>query len=216
MAKRSGAPKIVAALCLFGTLAVRSGADRIVLAPSARIVNPSCVGATWLQSSRTPSQRAWWLSVGWPKDDLGLEVEVEGRDGRSVGRQTMSLQYSVIGEAFTNNMAPAISVGVRDVLNRMGSGMGAYLALTKTLGLSRAQERILQELRVSLGLGSGWLGGVWVGVQARLPLRSTASVEYLSRRVNASVAVPLERRLDARVYSLNGETYYGVRLHFEK
>ncbi len=38
----------------------------------------------------------------------------------------------------------------------------------------------------------------------------TASAEYLARRFNASIALPVIKHLDLKAYMLNGHAFYGA------
>jgi hypothetical protein len=190
-------------------VAACASADRVVLAPSGRIVLPGDGSAAYLWQA-SGGARHGWLTIGIPKDDLGLEVEIERTEARTRAVETLSLQYSVIGEAFTNNMAPSVSVGLRDMPNRGPDGRAAYLSLSKTIGLSESQERILSAVRVHAGYGTDWMGGAYVGASATVLRRADLAAELLARRFNAGLSIRLIGPVSALAHTRNGAGFVGI------
>lgn len=200
--------------CLVVSLA---RADRLVLAPRGLITVPSSAKiefATGLDCSHR-GDNLGWVSAGLPGSLNGFEVEVERFEVGGVRRVTGSLQYSFTGNAFTD-IAPALSVGIRDVVNQGREGRAIFAAATKSIKLSQQQERLLQQLWVDAGYGTGHLGGAYFGIQGRLQFGPTLSAEYLARRFNASIGVPVVRHLDLKAYSLNGQAFYGASFYLVK
>jgi hypothetical protein len=150
-----------------------------------------------------------WLTIGYPDEALGLELEAERSDWNRRQRETFALQYSLTGNAFSD-LAPAVSVGVRDVLNRGREGRAFFLAATKTFRLSERQEKFLRDWKLHLGYGSNRLNGAYVGVEGRLTLGLTANLEYLAGRLNTAISLPIARYLRLRLYSLDGGLFYGA------
>lgn len=165
-------------------------ADRVVLAPSGRIVAPGDMRVVYLWNSTGFGQHGR-LHLGIPKDDLGLELEIRRDMAGADERTTLALQYSIISEAFTNNLAPAVSVGILDVPNRAYEGRSWYVAFSKTLGLSAAQERWLTAPRIHAGYGSHRMGGGFIGASARVTGVIDVAAEYYGRKLNTSVRLRL-------------------------
>lgn len=204
--------KLVALAAAAGALAVCGGmpahAERIVLAPGGLVAAPGSVAAEYVV--RSASTRDWfgWVRVGAPRADLGVELELERHQDRGVRGTSLSAQYSVTGNAFSD-IAPAISVGMRDVLNEGREGRAVFLSLTKTLGLSRSQERLVSNVRIHAGAGSSHMDGLFAGITARLACGPEIGVEVLRRRANASVSLRVLRYGELRAYSLDGRLYFG-------
>ncbi len=187
----------------------RAGADRIVLAPRGLITSPGSVAFEYATLASGGRTHLAWINLGVPSQQLGLELEAEQYDWGGPQRATFSAQYSLTGNAFSD-LAPAVSVGVRDVLNRGPEGRALFLAATKTLGLSRSQEHVVRDWKLDLGYGTSRLDGPYIGLQGRFTLGLLANVEYVARNVNASLALPVGRHLRLNVYTLRGDTFYGA------
>jgi hypothetical protein len=200
-------------LLAFGGASAR--ADRNVLAPRGLVASPGLLRLEYLTHRSDSRSSLGWATFGLPIEDLGLEMEFERLDLSRRKRETVSLQYTLTGNAFSD-IAPAVSVGVRDSLNRGREGRAFYLSMTKTFGLSLAQDRILRDLKAHAGYGSRRLGGLWIGVQGKFRPGFTVHAEYLARRLNASVSWPVSGPLELRAYSLDGNLFYGASLIFIK
>lgn len=205
--------------CLAVLLPALSGAnaraDRNVLAPRGLVASPGLLRLEYLIRESDSRSSLGWATFGLPVEDLGLEVELERFDLNRRARETVSLQYTLTGNAFSD-IAPAVSVGVRDSLNRGREGRAFYLSMTKTFGLSLAQDRILRDLKAHAGYGTRRLGGLWIGVQGKFRPGFTVHAEYLAHRLNASVSWPVSGPLEMRAYSLDGNLFYGASLVFIK
>lgn len=184
-------------------------ADRNVLAPRGLIAEPNSLRLEYAALSSNGRTNLGWITVGWPDEALGLELEAERSEWGGQRRETLSAQYSLTGNAFSD-LAPAVSVGVRDLLNRGREHRAFFLAATKTFGLNRTQERLLREWKLHLGYGSSRLDGPYVGIQSRFTLGFTARAEFVARRFNGSVAWPVGRYFNLNAYSLDGDLFYGA------
>jgi hypothetical protein len=189
--------------------ALPAGADRNVLAPRGLIAVPDSLKLEYAFQASNHRSNLGWLTVGMPSQLYGLELEVERSEPGGRGRETFSLQYSLTGNAFSD-LAPSISVGLRDVLRRGRDGQALFLAATKTLGLSQQQERLLRDWKLHVGYGSSRLGGPFIGMQGRFSFGPTANVEYAARRFNSSVALPVSKYLNLKAYTLDGDLFYGA------
>ena len=196
-------------LILWGLLAKSpTGADRIVLAPRGLVARPFSIGAEYAVHPYDPRTDIGWLTVGVPQQDLGLEVELERLSREAESRETFHLQYTLTGNAVAD-FAPAISVGIRDVLRRGRERQGLFAAATKNIGVPLATERTLQNLKVHVGFGTSAMDGLFAGADARV-LGLSVAAEYYARRFNASVTLPVISNLLLRAYTLDGSTYFGA------
>jgi hypothetical protein len=208
-------PALAAALAL--SFVVLAGApclaDRIVLAPTGTIVNPNALRVEYFQAEGNARRNLGRAAFGVPGQLIGLELEVEraALDGRT--RETFGFQYSPTGNLLAD-LAPALSFGVRDVLRRGRDGQAVFVSLTKSVGLSVGQERLLRSFRLHAGYGTSRLGGAFVGMSSVLRLGATVAAEYVAGDVNASLSVPLPLvpGLQARAYTLDGTFFFGAAL----
>ena len=201
---------IVAAGMLFG-MSRSASPDRIVLAPRGQVATAGTIRLEAAVLARNARTNIEWLTVGIPPGDLGLELEFERSDIGSKGGEDFSLQYTMTGNAVTD-IAPALTVGIRDLLNRGFQGRAAFAAATKTIGMSLSQEKITKDLKVHAGIGTGPMHGPFAGVENRFRVGFTAAAEYAGGRFNASLAFPIARYGDVRAYSLDGAFFYGLTL----
>jgi hypothetical protein len=167
-----------------------------------------------VQDTNTRNQIGW-VNIGMPEQLLGLELEVEHFELGARRRETASVQYSLTGNAFTLE-APAMSVGIRDILRSGREKQAIFVAMTKSIGLSLSQERILKDLKVHAGLGSSRLEGPFIGLQTRLALGPTIAAEYVARRFNASFSVKALRFIELKAYTFDGELFWGASVKISK
>lgn len=199
---------------LLGTCS-RAHADRLVLGPSGLIVVPLSLKAEYALMGSNSRNNLGWLAVGLPEQLHGVELEAERFELGGQRRETLSVQYSLTGNAFSD-LAPSISVGVRDLLNRGRERQSIFLAATKTFKLSQQQEHLLRDWKLNVGYGTSRLGGAFIGVQGRFTLGFVASAEYVARRVNASLAFPVAKFFSLKAYTLDGDLFYGATLRLVK
>ena len=198
---------LTAVLAMSGALA-----DRIVLAPKAKTLPAGAWVAEWAAASVSGDRQIGWLALGVPKEDLGVELEYEEMRTpfKTVG--AFSAQYSLIGEAFTNFMAPAISVGIRDIGNTGRQGRAYYVALSRTIGFSEIQEQLLGSLRVHAGVGSNRLGGAYLGADISLPIGLNVAAEVVNRRLDVRARWHLVGPVSVEALSLDGQGYAGLAI----
>ena len=180
-------------------------ADRLILIPSAYNLPP---GSAKLEVARRESKGG--LTQYWANLGLVGGIEIEGLRLETSSRQidSLSLQYNILPDV---GFAPAVSVGVRDVTNRTEDGIAFYLAVGYRLPYMPANP-FIDEMYLFGGIGAGGLKGPFIGAEVRTPYRIWLSAEYDSRSWNAAASwepVPLLR---LRLYSIDGETYYGASL----
>ncbi|MCX6359253.1 MAG: hypothetical protein NT029_05590 [Armatimonadetes bacterium] len=185
-------------------------ADRIVLAPKAKTVLPGAVAAEWAAASVDGGKQIARLALGIPKNDLGVEVEYERFRSGGRSADALSAQYSILGEAFTNFLAPAISVGVRDMANSGRQGRAYYLALSRTIGFSELQEKLLGSLRIHAGVGTNRMGGAYIGADLGLPGGLNLAAEVVGHRLNARARMRVLGPVMAEALSLDGQGYLGA------
>jgi hypothetical protein len=126
------------------------------------------------------------------------------------------LHYSVISEAISNNLAPAVAVGLRDMPNRGPEGRSVYLALSKTIPLTQLGERVFGRFCMHAGYGSGRMGGGYIGASIETPYRITVAGELLNRRLNLLARVRVINAADIEWYSIGGNGYAGLRFNVHR
>ncbi len=186
-------------------------ADRIVLAPRALTAPAGLIRLESAFLARDGRTNVEWLTVGIPPKDLGLELELERFETPGMHNGTFGLQYTLTGNALSD-IAPAFSVGVRDVLNKGLEGRAGYVVVGKTFGLSQAMEHITKDLKAHLGVGTGPMQGLFGGVENHFVGGFTAAADYVGNRFNASLWAPVTRYGQARIYTLSGHVFYGATL----
>lgn len=192
---------------LWALIALSTGAhaDRIILTPSAYNLPP---GSVKLEIARRESQGGltqYWVNLG-----LVGGIELEGTRTETQRQQidSLSLQYNILPDI---GFTPAVSVGVRDVANKTDDGIAFYVAVGYRLPYMPPNP-FIDEMYLFGGIGAGGIKGPFVGAEVRTPYHILLSAEYDSRVWNAAVSwepVPL---LQLRLYSIDGETYYGASL----
>ncbi|GIV21121.1 MAG: hypothetical protein KatS3mg023_2872 [Armatimonadota bacterium] len=192
---------------LWALIALSTGAhaDRIILTPSAYNLPP---GSVKLEIARRESQGGltqYWVNLGLVG---GIELEGTRTETRRQQIDSLSLQYNILPDI---GFTPAVSVGVRDVANKTDDGIAFYVAVGYRLPYMPPNP-FIDEMYLFGGIGAGGIKGPFIGAEVRTPYRILLSAEYDSRVWNAAVSwepVPL---LQLRLYSIDGETYYGASL----
>lgn len=212
-ARRLLAQGALAAALLAG--APRARADRTILSPCGTVVSPAAVKLEGAFRAERSGDSLLWLALGLPQQDLGLEVEAEQTSFGGVHRTGLSAQYSLTGNLLLDTPAPVVSVGVRDLLRSGREGQSFYFVAGKSIPVGGTQP-FISDLRLNVGYGSSRLGGGFASAEAKFRPGFVASVEYLNRRLNAQVALPLARFAQLRAYSLDGTVYYGAVVTLRK
>jgi hypothetical protein len=181
-------------------------ADRIVLAPQGDALSANSFKAEFALSPYRKDENLIWLQYGSPG---GVELELQRWElaGDMKKRYSFNVQYPLLAEL---SSTPALSVGVRDLF---GTGLetGAlYVSVGKSLSLSDRLYRLVRELKIHAGFGTGRMDGLFAGVQARLAAGLYLNAEVYRQRANVSIGLPLARNLQAKAYSLDGTVYYGL------
>src|SRR5438445_10257741 len=105
---------------------------------------------------------------------------------------------------------------MRDILNRGRERQSLFAAATKSVSLSKRAESVIRDLKLDAGYGTSRMAGPFIGVEGRFTLGFTAKAEYVARTLNAELAIPVTRNVQARLYSLNGHVFYGAALSIRK
>ncbi len=187
--------------------------DRIVLGPDGDTLAPDSYRAEFALDPRRKFQNRIWLQYSTPQ---GIELEAERTDltGDRKKGYSLNIQYPITYSIVST--LPAISIGVRD-LTFTGQEHGAlYLAATRSLALTDRQRRFARELKLDAGIGTGTIGGIFVGVRTQLALGPRIQAELYRRRPNVTVSLPISRHWEARAYSLDSHFYYGISFSVQR
>jgi len=195
---------LAAMACLW--IGPKGYADRTVLAPNGDTLAPDHYKTEVALSPSRNLSNLIWMQYSTPQ---GIEMETERLDLNTSRKKgyAFNVQYPLF---YDLGAYPSVAVGVRDLLGT-GEEHGAfYLSASKSLPLSQKQARFLREFRWSGGVGTGRLGGLFVGLEARFTAGVTVHAELYRRRPNIEIVLPLARNVQARAYSLDGNLFYGV------
>lgn len=203
-------PKATLLLLLSAVLPTLARADRNILTPTGLIVPFKSIKAEYLtQTDRDPASIGW-VATGLPLNETNVELEVERSFiPNGLHRETFSLQYSPFGNLLTGQAA-AVSVGMRDVLNRGRSGRALFAAATRTLSLSRGQEKLFRDVKIHVGIGTNRLDGPFLGFQTKFRAGFSLNAEYTSRHANVSLSVPAVRYIQLKAANIEGRMFYGA------
>jgi hypothetical protein len=189
-----------------GVLAGPGRADRVVLAPSAETLLPNTARIQFLLGAKPEEANRLWLNYGSPG---GIELEMERLELHTEAkkRYSFNIEYPILPDF---GAAPAIAVGVRD-LTGTGIEHGAfYAAVTHSFPLSERVYKLMRSFKASGGLGTGRIGGPFVGFEARFGTDLGVHAEIYRHRPNVGVSLRMARHLQANAFSLDGSVYYGL------
>ncbi len=178
----------------------------MVLGPSAETLSPNAARAEFLLTNRPQNANRIWLNYA---SASGIELEAERIDLQSEThkRYAFNIEYPLLPDF---GAAPAISVGIRD-LTGTGTEHGAlYGAVTHSFPLPEHIYRLVRSFKLSGGIGTGRIGGPFLGMEARLGTDLGVHAEIYRHRPNLGLSLRLARNVQANAFSLDGTVYYGV------
>jgi hypothetical protein len=181
-------------------------ADRVVLGPSAETLLPNTGKLQFLLGTKPEEANRLWLSYGSP---AGIELELERLDlhTESKKRYSFNIEYPILPDF---GAAPAISVGIRDLTGTGIEHGGIYAVVTHSFPLSERVYRVMRAFKASGGLGTGSIGGPFVGFEARFGTDLGVHAELYRHRPNVGISLRMARNLQANAFSLDGSVYYGL------
>ena len=200
-------------IMLFSAISVSAFADRTVLAPNGETLSPNSFKTQFAITGERGLSNRQWLQYSSPSS---IELEIERIDLRNKNKKgyAFNVQYPIYYSL--NRAIPSISAGVRDLFGTSEEHGAFYLATSKSIALSDDEYKIIRELKLDLGVGTGRIAGFFAGIQAQLRNRVRLNAEVYRRKVNLSVTVPLMSGLEAKAYSLDNHLYYGLSYNFIK
>jgi hypothetical protein len=198
---------VIVAICC-----AQACADRLVTVPTGNVLGKAAVKVEGISGFSDGSTtlvpfgevfRAYWVNVG-----LG-HIELEGTRYVNRGgdhKDCVSAELSILPETI---VTPAVGIGVRDIGNEIERG--EYVAVTKTIPLSdKIPLMPVRNIKVHAGYGVDGINGLFLGAQADLPMKLTLCVEETDSKFNASLACTIIPKLNLKLYSLDGEFFYGA------
>lgn len=205
---RVGAAKPPALLLLLGAglLPGAVRADRVVLGPSAETLAPHTLKGQFLLGTKPEEANRFWLSYASP---AGIELELERLDlhTETKKRYSFNIEYPILPDF---GAMPAIAVGVRDLTGTGIEHGGLYAVATHSFPLSERVYKVMRSFKASGGIGTGSIGGPFVGFEARFGTDLGVHAELYRRRPNIGVSLRMARNLQANAFSLDGSVYYGL------
>ena len=190
--------------CLLSGLTAQ--ADRVVLGPSAETLTPNSGKIQFLLGTRPELANRLWASYA---STSGIELELERLDlhSESKKRYSFNIEYPLLPDF---GATPAIAVGVRDLTGTGIEHGGLYVVVTHSIPLSERVYKIIRSFKGTVGVGTGSIGGPFVGMEARFGTDVSLHAELYRRRSNVGVSLRLARNIQANASSLDGSFYYGL------
>lgn len=181
-------------------------ADRVILGPSAETLAPNTGRAQFLLSLDPAQGNRQWMNYSSP---AGIELELERVDLHTERkkRYSFNVEYPILPDF---GAAPAIAVGVRDLTGTGIEHGGLYLATTHSFPLSERVYKVMRSFKATGGVGTGSIGGPFVGFEARFGTDFGVHAELYRRRPNVGISLRMMRNLQASAFSLDGSVYYGL------
>jgi hypothetical protein len=197
----------VASVLTGGLLAAgMAKADRVIFTPEGAPLPPDSVKLEYLIKPERRNSSFAWAQYSSPE---GIELEFNRVDRASdpKNRYSFNIQYPMLQDL---GATPALSLGVRDLMQTGQERLSFYFSIGKSVPLSDRQAKWVQDLRWNLGAGTGYFNGGFLGIQVKFRSGITLAAELMRYRPNVSLSLPLVRNLQAKAYSLNGDIFYGL------
>lgn len=193
---------------LLATSVLSSRADRILLSPEGNTLPAKGFKAEFVSPLTRGAHSMSWYQVS-NAQSIEFEAERSGAGSRFPAPYALNVQYPLIPDF---GRVPAISLGVRDLLGTGREHRAFYLAITRGVSLSDRQLRLVRDVKLNIGAGTGRLDGPFIGARARLTAGVSLAAELYRRRPNYGVSFPVARYMQAKAYSLGGRAFYGLSL----
>src|ERR1041385_433891 len=179
-------------------------ADRVILSPLGDTLPIDSFKAEYVTGLGNLSSDLSWFAVS---SGSGIELELQRLSAITEAKNRYSLNIEYPQVPFGNYLS--VSYGIRDVTGTGTEHGAVYIAAMAPIRFY-GKRPLLRELRVNLGLGTGRMDGLFFGVEANLMGNVRFSAELYRRQPNVGIALPVTRNLQAKVYSLDGNIYYGM------
>lgn len=200
--KRTGLSSALAAATLL--LANPATADRALLAPTGNTLPTMGVKYELAVRGSDTSDNYQWLHVGLQNVELQLVNDNPADASAEWG-------IGVQGSIFPGTASlPAISAGVRDILDDTRHGRAYYVATGTNLPSVPILPRVFSGARLDAGLGADGIKGAFASLQLQAGQRTRVITEFDSRRLNFGVDVALTDFLRLRGSLLHGDAFYGL------
>jgi hypothetical protein len=189
-----------------GILGSTAHADRVILGPSAETLLPNTLKGQFLVGGKPEEANRSWLSYS---SAAGIELELERLDlhTESKKRYSFNIEYPILPDF---GVTPALAVGIRDLTGTGIEHGGLYVVATHSFPLPERVYKVMRSFKASGGVGTGSIGGPFVGLEARFGTDLGVHAELYRRRPNVGVSLRMARNLQANAFSLDGSVYYGL------
>lgn len=178
-------------------------ADRLIWIPTADVSRPSIEYMTDPFGKR---------GVATGQFGLGKQFELLVRDYRhftSSDKVEVGGQFTVLPEGIAT---PGIALGVWDVADNGPRGRRVFGVVTKSLPLVNKLPTGFHDIKVSAGIGSNQLSGVFLGGQIGIPFGFGLYGEYDTRHFNAGISWSPIGILRLKAESWGGKLFVGAQL----
>ncbi|MEN6372936.1 MAG: hypothetical protein ABFD64_13090 [Armatimonadota bacterium] len=197
-------------------------ADRIIFAPTGTTLSPGAVKAEAATSPSNNDSKVYWLGLGLQKFEVNAirfdfknETTTKSRGiatfDTSLDKDDFDIVNAQLGLVPETTLTPAISIGVWDFTDKTADGTGYFLAFSKAVPLTKELPLPVRDVKVHAGFGVSGIDNVFGGAEATLPLGLKVSAEYFQKDFNYALGWGPVAGLQAKVYILDGETYYGLK-----
>jgi len=191
-------------------LATTVTANRLITIPTGNTLTTGGIKLEYAANASDSDKKIYWANVGVSR------LEVEGaRFAGFTTEQTdaISVQVSVMPET---SFTPAVAVGIRDISDQTKDkglfydGRSYYAVVSKAVPITGGIPLIFQDVRVHSGIGTGSLGGVFFGVEGKLPMGLNISGEYDTSDFNFAASYKIVPTIKAKASWIKGDFFYGA------
>ena len=189
-------------------LAANAQADRLVNIPTGTKIHKNTLRLESLSKLGGGPQRRYYLGV--PLGEVFDAQLIVDRDGPG-RRDRLSLDASYNAFVPIPDIAPGISIGVRDLTNTTHDGRAFYLAVTNKFSQD-GPYNMETPAEVTWGVGTGGIRGGFFGVSLPFADQFRLIAEHDSFRLTAGIDVRPWRDLSIRWLFRQHETLLHVSL----
>lgn len=176
-------------------------ADRNILTPTGDTLGTGRFRLEAVVEADETDNRVIWAAVGLPR------FEVEGQrteTGAGLKEDTINVQAALLPQT---TLTPAVGIGILDATDEIDRGL--YVAVSKNVPFSDLLPLPVRDIRLTAGLGSGPISGLFAGAEATV-MGFRLQTEFDGDDFNLAVGFPFLGVATAKALWIKDDFYLGV------
>lgn len=178
-------------------------ADRNILTPTGDTLGTGRFRLEAVAEADETDNRLIWAAIGLPR----FEVEGQRTETKAGFKEdTINVQAALLPQT---TLTPAVGIGVIDVTDEIDRGL--YVAVSKNVPFSDVLPLPIRDIRLTAGLGSGPISGLFAGAEATM-MGFRLQTEFDGDDFNLAVGFPLLGVATAKALWIKDDFFIGLEI----